>query len=90
MVDRISWMRRYQRYFLVMTFLLLDYLAVIVAEHSALAARNALAVYWQGGHYVLRAAYLYFWVPLLFLLFLSRSQVYQQMRPILDTIRDIF
>ena len=44
MVDRISWMRRYQRYFLVMTFLLLDYLAVIVAEHSALAARNALAV----------------------------------------------
>ena len=90
MIDRISWMRRYQRYFLVMTFLLLDYLAVVAAEHLALGLRNALAVHWQGSHYVLRSAYLYFWVPLIFLLFLGRSQVYQQMRPILDTIRDIF
>lgn len=90
MYSRVSWLRRYQRYFLVALFLLLDYLAVVFAEHLALALRNALAVYWQGGHYVLRAVYLYFWVPLIFLLFLGRSQVYQQMRPILDTIRDIF
>lgn len=87
MYSRVSWLRRYQRYFLVALFLLLDYLAVVFAEHLALALRNALAVYWQGGHYVLRAVYLYFWVPLIFLLFLGRSQVYQQMRPILDTIR---
>ena len=90
MYSRVSWLRRYQRYFLVALFLLLDYLAVVFAEHLALALRNALAVYWKGGHYVLRAAYLYFWVPLLFLLFLGRSQAYQQMRPVLDTIRDIF
>lgn len=55
MINRIYWMRRYQRYFLVMTFLLLDYLAVVAAEHLALGFRNALAVHWQGSHYVLRS-----------------------------------
>ena len=82
-------LKKYRGYMAIVIFMLLDYFSIVLAEHSALAARNALDT-WAHNIYMVSDAYIYGWVPLLFLLFLAQSGAYRQMRPIVDTVRDIF
>ena len=67
--------------------MLTDYIAILLAEKSAMWV-TALLV--DAGMYErLASSYTYFWIPVIFILFYSRSNIYH-MRPILDKIRDIF
>ena len=66
---------------------LADYIAILLAEKSAMWITGLLV---DAGRYDrLASPYLYFWIPLIFILFYARSNIYH-MRPILDKIRDIF
>ena len=66
---------------------LTDYIAILLAEKSAMWV-TALLV--DSGRYErLASSYTYFWIPVIFILFYARSNIYH-MRPILDKIRDIF
>lgn len=70
-------------------FLLFDYLGVVLSEHFAFVLRDALDT-WNRVTYVYADAYIYGWVPLLFLIFLGQSRTYRQMKPVVDTMREIF
>ncbi|MBR2775253.1 MAG: undecaprenyl-phosphate galactose phosphotransferase WbaP [Selenomonadaceae bacterium] len=70
-------------------FLLFDYLGVVLSEHLAFALRDWLDT-WNHVTYLYGDAYIYGAVPLLFIIFLGQSRSYRQMKPIVDTMRDIF
>lgn len=70
-------------------FLLFDYVGVVLSEHLAFVLRDALDT-WNRVTYLYADAYIYGWVPLLFLIFLGQSRTYRQMKPVVDTMRDIF
>ena len=70
-------------------FLLFDYVGVVLSEHIAFILRDALD-YWNRVTYLYGDAYIYGWVPLLFLIFLGQSRSYRQMKPVVDTMRSIF
>ncbi len=75
------------RYLRRIMSVLTDYIAILLAEKSAMWV-TALLV--DSGRYErLASSYTYFWIPVIFILFYSRSNIYH-MRPILDKIRDIF
>ena len=75
------------RYLRRVMSVLADYIAILLAEKSAMWV-TALLV--DAGRYErLASSYTYFWIPVIFILFYSRSNIYH-MRPILDKIRDIF
>ena len=61
-----------------------DYTAIVAAEKLALWIRNWNVVY------RIPSAYIYIWVPLVFFVFLARSQVYTKMQPLLDSVRQVF
>lgn len=66
---------------------LVDYMSILLAEKSAMWMTVSFA---DAGRYErLASPYLYFWIPVIFILFYSRSNIYH-MRPILDKIKDIF
>ena len=70
-------------------FLLFDYAGVVLSEHLAFILRD-FADFWNRVTYLYGDAYIYGWVPLLFLIFLGQSRTYRQMKPVVDTMRDIF
>lgn len=70
-------------------FLLFDYVAVVLSEHLAFFLRD-WADYWNRVTYLYGDAYIYGAVPLLFLIFLGQSRSYRQMKPVVDTMRDLF
>ena len=70
-------------------FMLFDYIGVVVAEHIAFALRNYLDT-WNHAYYYYADVYIYGWVPLIFLIALSQSRSYRQMRPIIDMMKAIF
>lgn len=70
-------------------FLLFDYVGVVLSEHLAFILRDALDT-WNRVTYLYADSYIYGWVPLLFLIFLGQSRSYRQMKPVVDTMRDIF
>ena len=70
-------------------FMIFDYVGVVVAEHLAFILRDSLDC-WNYAHYCYDNIYIYGWVPLLFLIFLSQSRSYRQMQPIIDMMRAIF
>ena len=70
-------------------FLLFDYVGVVLSEHLAFVLRDFLDT-WNRVTYLYADAYIYGWVPLLFLIFLGQSRTYRQMKPVVDTMRDIF
>lgn len=64
-----------------------DYMSILLAEKAAVWLTVLLA---DSGRYErLASSYTYFWIPVIFILFYSRSNIYH-MRPILDKIRDVF
>ena len=70
-------------------FLLFDYVGVVLSEQLAFILRDALDT-WNRATYLYGEAYVYGAVPLLFLIFLGQSRSYRQMKPVVDTMRDIF
>ena len=70
-------------------FLLFDYVGVVLSEHLAFVLRDRMD-FWNRVTYIYDDAYIYGWVPLLFLIFLGHSRSYRQMKPVVDTMRDIF
>ncbi|MBR0262231.1 MAG: undecaprenyl-phosphate galactose phosphotransferase WbaP [Selenomonadaceae bacterium] len=70
-------------------FLLFDYVGVVLSEHLAFILRDKMD-YWNNVTYLYSDSYIYGWVPLLFLIFLGQSRTYRQMKPVVDTMRDIF
>ena len=70
-------------------FLLFDYAGVVLSEHLAFVLRD-FADFWNRVTYLYGDSYIYGWVPLLFLIFLGQSRSYRQMKPVVDTMRDIF
>ncbi|SDP72608.1 undecaprenyl-phosphate galactose phosphotransferase WbaP [Selenomonas ruminantium] len=69
-----------RRYLAPVLFLLTDYMAVI------LTGQMSTSIYDLSIH----RAYLYFWLPLTFLLFLVQSKIYNTMQPFIYTVRSIF
>ena len=70
-------------------FLLFDYVGVVLSELVAFRLRDWLDT-WNRVTYIYDDAYIFGWVPLLFLIFLGHSRSYRQMKPVVDTMRDIF
>ena len=70
-------------------FMLFDYIGIVLAEYEAFFVRNA-ADFWNRAYYVYPDVYIFIWVPFLFLIFLRHSRSYKQMKPVVDTMRDIF
>ncbi len=70
-------------------FMLFDYIGIVLAEYEAFFVRNA-ADFWNRAYYVYPDVYIFIWVPFLFLIFLRHSRSYRQMKPVVDTMRDIF
>ena len=70
-------------------FLLFDYVGVVLSELIAFRLRDWLDT-WNRVTYIYDDAYIFGWVPLLFLIFLGHSRSYRQMKPVVDTMRDIF
>ncbi len=70
-------------------FLLFDYVGVVLSEHLAFRLRDWLDT-WNRVTYIYDDTYIYAWVPLFFLFFLGHSRSYRQMKPVVDTMRDIF
>lgn len=74
---------------LPLLFLLFDYIGVVLSEHLAFILRDEID-FWNHVTYLYADSYIYGWVPLLFLIFLGQSRSYRQMKPVVDTMRDIF
>ena len=70
-------------------FLLFDYVGVVLSEYLAFFLRDWID-FWNRVTYLYGDAYIFGAVPLIFLIFLSQSRSYQQMKPVVDTMRDIF
>ncbi len=70
-------------------FLLFDYAGVVLSEHLAFKLRDFVD-FWNRVTYLYDDIYIYGAVPFLFLIFLGQSRSYGQMKPVVDTMRDIF
>lgn len=70
-------------------FLLFDYVGVVLSEYLAFMMRDWLDT-WDNVTYIYGDTYIYGAVPLLFIIFLGQSRSYRQMKPVVDTMRDIF
>lgn len=70
-------------------FIVFDYLAILVAEKMAFDLHDLYGLL-IGTSYQETDAYLFFWIPLVFVAFLAITQTYTKMQPILETVRQIF
>ena len=70
-------------------FMLFDYIGIVITEYISFYFRNAVD-FWNGFTYIYPDAYIFVGVPVLFLIFLSHSRSYRQMKPVVDTMREIF
>ena len=71
------------------TLVACDYVAIVIAQFFSLFVRNA-ADYWYNMYYFYSYSYIFIFVPAIFIIFLMQAQTYRQMKPIVDTMRDIF
>ena len=70
-------------------FLICDYVAILLAEKFSFGLHDLYGIL-TGATYRFGNAYVYFWVPLVFLLFLALNHTYSRMQPILEIVRQIF
>ena len=70
-------------------FMLFDYFGIVLTEFLAFRLRDAVD-FWNQVNYIYPDKYIFGWVPFLFLIFLGHSRSYRQMKPVLETMRDIF
>lgn len=71
------------------TLMACDYAAIVVAQFISLFIRNA-ADHWYHMYYFYSYSYIFIFVPAIFIIFLTQAHTYKQMKPIVDTMRDIF
>ena len=79
---------RYARYLYPVLFILLDYIAILLAEQEALGLHHLIDRH--TAPYAIAPQYIYLWIPLIFILFLGQAHAYRQMHSILDSSRDVF
>lgn len=70
-------------------FIFFDYFAILLAEKMAFGLHDLYGLF-MGTSYHVPDAYLFFWIPLVFIAFLAVTQTYTRMQPILETVRQIF
>lgn len=70
-------------------FIIFDYIAILLAEKMAFGLHDLYGLL-MGTSYHVPDAYLFFWIPLVFIAFLGIAQTYTKMQPILETVRQIF
>ncbi len=70
-------------------FIIFDYTAILLAEKMAFDLHDLYGLL-MGTSYYVPDAYLFFWIPLVFIAFLGIAQTYTKMQPILETVRQIF
>lgn len=70
-------------------FMFFDYIGIVFTEYLAFAIRNAMD-FWNNAEYFYSSEYIFGWVPFLFIIFLGHSRSYRQMKPVVETMRDIF
>ena len=78
-----------RRFLPTVIFIVLDYAAIVGAEFISFFIRNYVD-FWNNAIYFYSYSYIFFFVPCLFIIFLTNSNSYRQMKPIVDTMRDIF
>lgn len=77
---------RYARYLYPVLFILLDYVAILLAEQEALGLHHLIDRH--TAPYAIAPQYIYLWIPLIFILFLGQAHAYRQMHSILDSSRE--
>ena len=80
---------RIRRICIPLLFIFFDYIAILLAEKMAFGLHDLYGLL-MGTSYHVPDAYLYFWIPLVFIAFLGIAQTYTKMQPILETVRQIF
>ena len=70
-------------------FIIFDYIAILLAEKMAFGLHDLYGLF-MGTSYYVPDAYLFLWIPLVFIAFLGITQTYTRMQPILETVRQIF
>ena len=70
-------------------FVVFDYIAILLAEKMAFGLHDLYGLF-MGTSYHVPDAYLFFWIPLVFIAFLGIAQTYTKMQPIIETMRQIF
>ena len=70
-------------------FMFFDYVGIVLTEYISFAVRDAMD-FWNNVKYFYPDEYIFCWVPILFLIFLGHSRSYRQMKPVVETMRDIF
>ena len=80
---------RMRRIFAPLLFICFDYFAILLAEKMAFGLHDLYGIF-MGTSYHVPDAYLFFWIPLVFIAFLGIAQTYTKMQPILETVRQIF
>ena len=70
-------------------FIIFDYLAILLAERMAFGMHDIYGTL-MGTSYHVPNAYLFFWIPLVFIAFLGISQTYTKMQPIIAMVQQIF
>lgn len=66
-----------------------DYVGIVLTEYLAFTIRNAID-FWSKVEYFYPERYIFGFVPLLFIIFLGHSRSYRQMKPVVETMREIF
>lgn len=70
-------------------FIIFDYVAILFAEKMAFGMHDIYDTL-MGTPYHVPNAYLFFWIPLVFVAFLAISQTYTKMQPIIAMVQQIF
>lgn len=70
-------------------FIIFDYLAILLAERMAFGMHDIYGTL-MGTSYHVPNAYIFFWIPLVFIAFLAISQTYTKMQPIIAMVQHIF
>lgn len=85
----LNFSERFNDIFAPLLFMFFDYVGIVLTEYLAFAVRNFLD-FWNNVEYFYPNEYIFCWVPAVFLIFLGHSRTYRQMKPVVDTMRDIF
>ena len=86
---KVSFLNYYSSYILPIVLLASDYIAVLVAEWTAIFLRLNLFIPFVG-HFYIPPYYFYVFVPAIFLLFLYHARTHNRRRPFWDLIQQIF
>ena len=70
-------------------FMLFDYIGIVLTEYAAFYIRDSVD-FWNKVTYIYPDTYIFVAVPLLVIIFLRHSRSYRQMKPVVETMREIF